>query len=354
MPVFVPRQAVDGQRPRRPTLRDVAEAAEVDLSTASRLLRDQTDGYRRETVERVRRVAKELNYRVNTQARGLVLRRQQAIAMLIPDLDNFGFTGVLRGIQDICSARHHTLLLVEVRERLPSGLDPFGLEGRVDGVLVASTTVDDPLVAEWLSGTSMPNVLVQRGMAGANASVVLDEEANAALMVDHLVGLGHRRIAHISGSLRTDTAIRRQSGFNAAMSRQGLTVRTGWTADSAYTFEGGVASTTKIMSVPRAQRPTAIAVDNLVSALGALNALRDLSLRVPQDVSVVTIDEHVMAQQTTPPLTTIKVPQRELGHWAAAMLLDVIDGGTGANVVIRTPPDLIVRGSTAQPPGRQS
>lgn len=337
--------------PRRATLRDVAEVAQVDLSTASRLLRDQTSGYRAETVDRVRRVAKELNYRVNNSARSLVLRRQQAIAMLIPDLDNFGFTGVLRGIQDICSARQHTLLLVEVRERLPSGADPFGLEDRVDGVLVASTTVDDPLVAQWLANTAMPSVLVQRGMPGATASVVLDEEANATLMVEHLIGLGHRRIAHISGSLRTDTAIRRQAGFNAAMARHGLRVRDEWTADSAYTFEGGAAAATKIMTLPASERPTAVAVDNLVSALGTLNALRDLSLHVPEDVSVITIDEHVMAQQTTPPLTTIKVPQRELGHRAAEMLLDLINNGTGENLIVDTPPSLVVRSSTAEPPG---
>jgi LacI family transcriptional regulator len=353
MPINMPPDTENGPRRRRTTLRDVAEAAQVDLSTASRLLRDQTNGYRAETVDRVRRAAKDLNYRVNTQARGLVLRRQQAIAMLIPDLDNFGFTGVLRGIQDICSARHHTLLLVEVREKLPSGSDPLGLEGRVDGVLVASTTVDDPLVTQWLGSTAMPTVLVQRGMPGAEASVVLDEEANATLMVDHLAGLGHRRIAHISGSLRTDTAIRRQAGFNAAMTGHGLPLKEEWTADSAYTFEGGAAAATKIMSLPVSRRPTAVAVDNLVSALGTLNALRDLSLHVPTDVSVITIDEHVMAQQTTPPLTTIKVPQRELGHRAAEMLLDVIDGGAGENVIIRTPPSLIVRGSTARPPGRR-
>jgi LacI family transcriptional regulator len=333
---------------RRPTLRDVAAAAGVDLSTASRLLRNHTDGYRRETVDRVVRVAAELGYRPNTQARALRLRRQQAIAMLVPDLDNFGFTEVLRGIQDICEEEGFTLLLSEVRAGPHSPRhDPANLAGRVDGALVAFATVDDPQVGQWLHQLDLPTVMVQRGAPDARACVVLDEEGNAGLMVEHLAGLGHRRIGHVSGSLTTDTALRRQQGFDDAMGVRGLPTPPAWTAEGGFTFAGGHAATLAIMSRREDERPTALAVDSLVSALGCLTALRELGLRVPNDVSVITIDEHVMAAQTTPPLTTIKVPQRKLGHCATRMLLDVIEGGTGDRVVIDGPTEIIVRESTA-------
>lgn len=336
---------------RRPTLRDVAAAAGVDLSTVSRLLRNRTDGYKPETVERVVRIAGELGYRPNTQARALRLRRQQAIAMLVPDLDNFGFTEVLRGVQDICYDAGFTLLLSEVRpgDKSPPH-DPSSLEGRVDGALVAFATVDDPRIGEWLRQLRLPTVLVQRGSPDATASVVLDEEGNAALMVDHLASLGHRRIGHVCGSLLTDTAIRRQAGFDAAIAARRLKSPPEWSADGGFTFQGGREATLAVMAGPARRRPTALAVDNLVSALGSLTALRQLGLTVPDDVSVITIDDHVMAAQTTPPLTTIKVPQRELGHRAAQMLLDVIEGGTGERVVIDGPTEIVVRESTAPPP----
>jgi LacI family transcriptional regulator len=335
---------------RRPTLRDVARAAGVDLSTASRLLRNRTDGYRPDTVERVVKVASDLGYRPNAQARALRLRRHHAVAMLVPDLDNFGFTEVLRGIQDVCHEAGFTLLLSEVRagQQVPPH-DPSTLDGRVDGALVAFATVDDPQVGSWVRQLDLPTVFVQRGSPDAMAAVVLDEESNAALMVDHLATLGHRRIGHVSGSLRSDTGLRRLRGFNDAMAARSLVVRPEWTADGGFTFTGGRESTLAIMDRPARGRPTALAVDNLVSALGVLAGLRELGLGVPEDVSVITIDEHVVAGQTTPPLTTIKVPQRRLGRRAARMLLDVIDGRPGDRVVIDGPTEIVVRDSTAPP-----
>nr|WP_238361546.1 LacI family DNA-binding transcriptional regulator [Actinopolymorpha pittospori] len=340
---------------RRPTLRDVARIAGVDLSTASRLLRHHTAGYRPETVERVLRAAAELGYRPNSQARALRLQRQQALAMLVPDLDNFGFTGVLRGVQETCLERGFTLLVSEVRSGpdLPP-TDLSILEGRIDGALVAFATVDDPRFEEWLRQLEVPTVFVQRGSPQADASVVLDEERNAALMVEHLASLGHRRIGHVCGSLRTDTGLRRQRGFDDAMAARRLSVRAQWCVDGGFTFDGGHAATLSIMNRAARGRPTALAVDGLVSALGALSALRELGLSVPADVSILSIDEHVVAQQTMPPLTTVKVPQRELGNRAAQMLIDIIEGGVGDQVVIDASPRIVVRESTAPPTGARS
>jgi LacI family transcriptional regulator len=334
------------QKSRRPTLHDVAELAGVDLSTASRLLRNQTDGYRPETAARVREAAQKLGYRTNAQARGLRLGRQQALAMLVPDLDNIGFTQVVRGVQEVCDERGFTLLVSEVKDR--PNHPQLGLETRVDGMLVAFATVDDPGVNAWLATLGMPTVLVQRGAPHAPASVVFNEEKNAALMVEHLASLGHRDIGHVSGSLRTDTALRRYRGFDQAAAKLGLVIDPRWRADGQFTFEGGRQATFDIFS-GEGRKPTALAVDSLVSAIGTLSALRDLKLSVPEDISVITIDEHVVAAQTTPPLTTVKLAQRELGHRAADMLLDIINGEDGAQVVVETAPELVLRESTAPP-----
>jgi DNA-binding LacI/PurR family transcriptional regulator len=330
----------------RVTLQDVGDLAGVDLSTASRLLRNHTAGYREETIQRVRQAAETLGYRTNAQARALRLGRQQAIAMLVPDLDNFGFTQVVRGVQEVCDDNDFILLVSEVKDR--PNHPHLGLEGRVDGILVAFATVDDPGVNAWLSTTGLPTVLVQRGSPQARASVVFDEEKNAAAMVDYLASLGHRDIAHVSGSLRTDTALRRYRGFDGALAAHGLVTDPRWRADGDFTFEGGRAATFDIIRGSKAV-PTALAVDSLVSAVGALSALHELGLRVPADISVIAIDEHPVATQTTPPLTTVKLQQRVLGHRAAEMLLAMIDGEEGSAVIVATEATVIERESTAPP-----
>ncbi len=341
--------AADGVRRKRPTLGDVARLAGVDLSTASRLLRNHTENYRPETHDRVLAAAAQLGYRTNPQARALRLGRQYAIAMLVPDLDNFGFTQVLRGAQQVCDERGFILLIAEVAPR-PGRADwrPEGLEARVDGMLVASATANDPKVDEWLAGLGLPAVLVQRGTPEAPASVLFDEEANAAAMVDYLAGLGHTAIGHVSGSLRTDTGIRRHRGFEDAMARHGLASHPEWHADSPWSAEGGRAAVAQIFSAP-GPRPTALAVDSLVLAIGTLSALRELGVVVPGDVSVIAIDEHVVAEHTAPPLTTVRLDQRELGRRAALMLLDRIEGRPGAQVIVPSPAEIVVRESTAPP-----
>jgi DNA-binding LacI/PurR family transcriptional regulator len=269
--------------------------------------------------------------------------------MLAPDLDNFGFTQVLRGAQQACDERDFTMLISEVPARAGQpAWRPTGFEGRVDGVLVAFATADDSRIGDWLAELGLPAVLVQRGAPDADASVLFDEEANAAAMVDHLVGLGHRHIGQVSGSLRTDTAIRRRRGFDEAIARHGLDVRDGWRAEGEWSVDGGLVAATKIMSAP-GPRPTALAVDSLVEAIGTLSALHELGIDVPGDVSVITIDEHLVAAHTTPSLTTVRLDQRELGRRAALMLLDRIDGKPGARVIVPSPAEIIVRASTAPP-----
>jgi DNA-binding LacI/PurR family transcriptional regulator len=344
--------ATRGGPRRRPTLGDVARVAGVDLSTVSRLLRNHTENHRPETRDRVLAAAAELGYRTNPQARALRMGRQHAIAMLAPDLVNFGFTQVLRGAQQACDERDFTMLISEVPARpgQPAGR-PDGLDGRVDGVLVAFATADDSRIGEWLDALGLPAVMVQRGTPDADASVLFDEEANAAAMVDFLVGLGHRHIAHVSGSLRTDTAIRRQRGFDEAAARHGLVVREEWRADGEWSIEGGRAAALQILSAP-VPRPTALAVDSLVEAIGTLSALHELGVDVPGEVSVITIDEHLVAAHTTPSLTTVRLDQRELGRRAASMLLDRIDGKPGSHVIVPSPAEIIARASTAPPPHR--
>ncbi|GAA2824939.1 LacI family DNA-binding transcriptional regulator [Crossiella cryophila] len=333
-------------------MREVAAAAGVDVSTASRLLRGQDTAYRAETRQRVLDAAEALGYRPNAQARALRLQRQQAIGLLVPDLDNFGFTQIMRGVQEVATEQDYTLMVVEAGsgEGAGNAYDKLGLEGKVDGVLVAFASVDDPNIQEWASREHLPMVLVQRGTPGYPAAVVMDEVRNVSIMVDHLVELGHRRIGHVSGPLRTDTGLRRRQGFAAAMRSHGLTVRPEWICDGNFHWRGGHQAALHILDAPAAQRPTALVVANLLSALGTLSAARELGLSVPHDLSVIAIDEHIVAAHTDPPLTAVKTPQRELGRASAHMLLQVLQGNRPSKLVLPTPPELVVRASTAPAP----
>lgn len=326
---------------------DVAKVAGVDLSTVSRLLRDdRAASYRPETRARVLAAAEELGYRVNAQARALRLGRQDSIAMLVPDLDNFGFTAVLRGVQEACEEAGVTLLISEIGSSAPERTDRLAaLAGRVDGVLVAHADDSDTALQTWLDDIRLPSVFVQRSIPGASASILFDEESNAAAMVDHLVALGHRDIAHVSGALSTDTAQRRKVGFDNAMTAHGLKVARGRRVDGGWSIEGGRAAAAQLISGRR--RPTALAVDSLVQAIGTLGALHESGLSIPGDISVITIDEHPLAAHTTPPLTTVYLDQRELGRRAATALLDWVDGTPAQNTIVPSPSAIIDRGSTA-------
>jgi DNA-binding LacI/PurR family transcriptional regulator len=172
------------------------------------------------------------------------------------------------------------------------------------------------------------------------------EEANAALMAQHLAELGHRRIGHVAGDLTTETGRRRRDGFVARAAADG--VAPPLVADGGFTRRGGYAAARRLLST--GDPPiTGLGVANLLSGLGTLAAARDVGLRVPHDLSVVAIDEHLVADHTDPPLTTVRTPQRELGRAAARALLDAIDGREVGRIQIDVPPVLVRRRSTAAP-----
>src|SRR5437588_5176928 len=206
-------------------LKDVADVAGVHVATASRALDDRRSTMvRPETVDRVRRAAADLGYRVNRMARGLKMNRSFTIGMLIPDITNPFFPPVVRGAEDALAEDGFTLVLAntdndEAKERRHlSGM----LERQVDGLLLAMARRRDPLVEE-LRGGSTPVVLVNRTIdRGGVSAVIPDDHAGMTLAVEHLYQLGHRRIAHVAGPADTSTGARRAAGFAAAARQLGL------------------------------------------------------------------------------------------------------------------------------------
>lgn len=338
------------------TLKDVAKLAEVDPSTVSRVLRDDPmQAVRPETRERILAAAGALRYRPNALARSLRTRRTDTIGLIIPSLENVGFSEVTHGIQAAAAAFGKLVVVIEA-EALTS-TDEAAVEeaysrlitdGRVDGLIVAFATVDDHLVTQ-LSERGTPLVLVNRRTAGIHGSVVVDDERGSDLAVAHLAALGHTRIGYVGIAADTDTARRRERGYREAMARAGLDVRETWLGVGTPTIAGGRLATRSLLERASADRPTGLFTASLLGAIGVLAELRDAGMAVPADISVIAFNDHELAEHLDPPLTTVRMPNFRMGEEAVRLLLEAIDGEAGRDEMIDDAPQVIVRRSTAAP-----
>lgn len=337
------------ERRRQPTLRDVAALAGVDPSVVSRVVNDDPRlSISPGTRERVLAGIEQLGYRPNVTARGLRLARTWTIGFLLPDLTNPVYGQIVEGAQ--ARAREAGYVIVLGSALAGQAVDPsfVGLlaQGRFDGLLVASATLGDAEIRELAAGPA-PIVVVNRRVEGVESSVIVDDNAGGRLATEHLLDLGHRRLAHITGPLNVDTAIRRREGFEAAVERRlirGSVVVAGEAYDAAAGFQ---AATRLLVEHPDV---TGIFAANVLVAIGAIRAAGEQGRPVPASLSVVALHDFPLAAYTEPPLTTVAMPLAELGAAAADLLLARIDGRPARMRTLTTAPRLIVRRSTGPAP----
>ncbi|MEU0243369.1 LacI family DNA-binding transcriptional regulator [Streptomyces sp. NPDC006235] len=333
---------------RPPTIRDVAERAGVSKSLVSLVLRG-SDQVRPEKREAVLRAAQELGYRPNAAARSLSEQRTRTVGVLLNDLRNPWFVDLLDGLNSLLHANGLQMLLADARLNRRTGQDPADplLDLSVDGLVVVGT-LPGP-AALGAVAERIPVVLAgSREPAPPGVDVVSgDDEHGARLVAEHLIGLGHRRIAHIAGYGAVGE-LRRRS-FEATMRQHGLVDRT-VVETSDMTEEGGYRTTVRLLSRP--ERPTALFAVNDIAAVGALSAAEELGLRVPRDLSVVGYDNTSIARMRHVWLTTVDNTSHEVGRRAARCLLERFEGADGAGRVQLATPTLEIRGTTAPPPIR--
>ncbi len=334
----------------RPTLKDVGLAAGVDPSLVSRVLSgDPLVRVSEDTRTRILAVAQRMGYYPNALARGLSLATAQSIGLLLPDLSNPIYAQAVIGAHEAAQRLGYVLVIGsmhdgEATERAFAGLL---YQGRVDGLIVASARVSDEVVAKLLS-LPAPVVIANRKVVGALASVTADDESASRLAVEHLTGLGHVRLAHLSGSDYAETSTRRKAGFLRALRSEGVQGRI--VAGGARP-EDGYRAARRLFE--RSPEVTGLVVASLLSAVGVLHAAYDAGLSVPADLSVVAIHDDLLADHLVPPLTTVALPMRELGSTAVELLDDVLSGGSLRHVVVPRPPALVVRASTGVVPVNQ-
>ncbi len=345
----------------RPTLEAVAARAGVSRATVSRVV-NGGEGVRAPLVERVRRAVEELGYVPNQAARSLVTRRHDAVAVVIaePETKVFAdpfFALQLRGISKELTAHDSQLVLLLTESR-----DDYARVGRylagghVDGALVFSLHIDDPL-PELIRGAGVPTVFGGRPGWGEDAQgtvptlyVDSDNRGGARDAVRHLVGLGRTRVAHITGPLDQTSAVDRLDGYRDVMADADPRL----VVEGDFTPAGGERAVRELLD--RCPDLDAVFAANDLSASGALRGLRAVGRRVPEDVAVVGFDDMLpVAEQTDPPLTTVRQNIEEAGRLMARLLLRGLDrraggpaevpGADGASSGVVLPTTLVRRAS---------
>jgi LacI family transcriptional regulator, galactose operon repressor len=336
----------------RPTIKDIAARCGVHPSTVSRALSPAMKHLVADDVaKRIRTAANALGYRLNVAAAALRTGRSGLVGVLAPDIADPGFPPILAGIADHLTTAGYATIVVDVRtngsqQELVDRLIARG----VDGLVLATVALRDPVVKHCLDA-ALPVVLVNRTDARARLpSVATDDEAGMRLAVDHLTALGHLRIGHIAGPQGVSTGARRRAGFEASAARAKLPSRDiAIETAEAYTREAGRDAALRLLD--RKIAPTAIVAANDLLALGIYDALAARGLRCPADVSVVGHNDMPYVDMVSPPLTTVRIAQRDMGEAAAKLLLDRIAHPAVKTEHVVLAPQLIVRGSTAAPQG---
>jgi DNA-binding LacI/PurR family transcriptional regulator len=335
-----------GGRRRAPRLVDIAQAAGVHVSTVSRVLNgDPALSIRPETYERILSTAHAQGYRPNALARALKRRRTGAFALVVPLLRNPIWVRLQSGALQRARERGYVVMIMEEPTddpRPPADYRYLVEESRVDGLLLATAL----RVPEHQPGAqSVPHVYVNRRGPDRGNDVVMDEAGAMRLFVEHLAELGHRSIALVDGPLEVDTVYRRVSAARRLCAARGvsLTVR-----HAPATEDGGWAAAQRMLT--RDPRPTACGVGSINQLFGLLGALRTAGVEVPGEMSVVSFDEDECLAFLDVPITSVCMPLAELGTAAVDALIARIEGEPAADVLIREPMGLQVRGSAAGPP----
>lgn len=337
---------------RKATIAEVAREAGVTIGSVSRALNgDTTLRARPETVQRIHEAAKRLSYTPSHAGRALRLARASALAVVLPDVTNPVNAEILAGVEDEAGAAGYEIL-VGRSERLaatPGSLRALVAGGRVDGVLLQRPNhISDHSLAVIVADIDIPIVLMNSRLPQRSGSVIFDDEAGIALATNYLIGLGHTKLAHLAGPSATDNAARRLAGFRRAVADAGLRVPRRWIVEGGANDLDGARGMQRLMSRP--PRPTAVVVANVAAAMGALKAAQDAGIAVPGDLSLVAFHDMWFARHTTPALTCVRMPLRELGHTSVLALLSHVRGAPAADLVARShAPTLELRDSAAQP-----
>ncbi|WP_406047785.1 LacI family DNA-binding transcriptional regulator [Kribbella sp. NBC_00889] len=337
---------------QRPTIADVAQRAGVSKGAVSFALNGRP-GLARATVDKILAAADDLGWRPSNRGRSLSVSKAFALGLVITrdpavlSSDPF-FPAFIAGVESVLSSRGQALVLqvVTAGEEEEAGYRRLAQDARVDGVFLSDLRHDDPRIA-LLTELGLPAVTLNRPDGTSPfPAVILDDRPGTVAVVEHLIHLGHTRIAHVAGPQAFVHATARSTALLSTLAAAGLEPVAVETSD--FTAAGGIEATRRLLTL--SQPPTAIVYANDRMAIAGLGAAQAAGLTVPDDLSIAGFDDSELAEYVHPGLTTVRADPFAFGEAAAQTLNLVVDGATDVPDAELPPAQLVVRRSTGAPP----
>lgn len=329
------------------TIYDVAREANVSMATVSRVVNNNPN-VKPQTRKKVFEAIERLGYRPNAVARGLASKKTTTVGVVIPDISNTIFAEVARGIEDIANMYHYNIILCNADKRKEKEIRVINtlLEKQVDGLLFMGGAVTEDHIMAFKT-SSVPIVLCATSDENDGyPSVDIDHEAAAGDAVKTLIDRGHRRIAMISGTLQDPSSgFARYQGYKKALETAGIGVQEKYVRIGNYRYESGMELAKYFLGLE--DKPTAIFTANDEMAIGAIHAIQDAGLRVPEDISVISVNNVRMAVMVRPQLTTVAQPLYDIGAVSMRLLTKLMNKEAVQNSRVILPHEVISRHSVA-------
>jgi DNA-binding LacI/PurR family transcriptional regulator len=340
------RNLAEPDIPAVATLVDVARAAKVSVSTASRAINGRpyvSEPIRAQVLEEARR----LHFQPSSLARGFRAQRTMTIGMVVPDISSPFYAAALRGAQQVLREHGYTVLVSDTEERAEREHEALTLltGQRVAGLILAPVGGDQTGLCDLLRRRPIPLVAIDNRLQGYDAdTVVLDNAGGAATLTSHLAGHGHRRIAHLTGILNESSALERLAGYRRALQEHGLEFVPDLVLEGDWTEQSGYIGLGKLLDLP--EPPTALLVASSRMVVGALLAIKERRIAVPETLALACFDDTPWAPVTAPALTTLNRSDYALGAAAAELIVARLSTEPGrASRERRLPLELVCRDS---------
>ena len=339
-----------GTGPRRMTINDVARLAKVSKKTISRVI-NNSPLLKPETRDRVLKIIEEVGYQPDPQARGLAFRRSFLIGLIYDNPNAQYVIDLQQGILDVIRDSGFELLVHPCSRRHPdflASIRKFVERQRLFGVVLPPSASEDPALIRLFEEIECPYARIAAvSLDLPGRMVVTSDHRGAAEAARHLADLGHRAIGHISGPSTFLSAHERRRGVIEGLASRGLALDERYHVEGGYTFESGLAAARRLLAIE--PRPTAIFAGNDEMAAGVYRAAREAGLDIPRDLSVIGFDDSPVADKVWPPLTSVRLPIRQMGALAARKLLAQEQGAPVEGLETAVTPALVIRQSTAAP-----
>ncbi|MFB6290413.1 MAG: LacI family DNA-binding transcriptional regulator [Candidatus Bipolaricaulia bacterium] len=331
----------------RVTMQDIADRTGVSINTVSRALNDKPD-INEETKKEILQVADELNYQPNRFAQGLRSSKTYTIGVIVADILNPFFSALLKGVEKAAREEGYSIIVQDTDEEYENEKSAIqtALAEQVDGLLITPVQTDNQTIID-LKQSELPFVLLGRHFDELDTPyVVTDDVQGESTAVEHLIEKGHERIALINGPTHISSSKERLKGYKQTMKKHGISIPDSFILQNNVTMEEGYKTGRELLS--SSHKPTAVLCYSDFVALGVLKAARELGLKIPEELAVVGYDDIFFSNNLEVPLTTVRIPKRELATQAFGTLMNLItEEDTGSSFIHqRLEPELVIRAST--------